>query len=142
MLIHFLAWNLLEVPRFCFTSCVRWIYGVPFFYQFGHSCLHLCRECCFTGYYEQGRIARCDDVSFFINIGMAVAGATIIRGCIFSMLLSDFRACGPISITRIVFFFHADTETNAHPLVVSWYLISSLWMYRYSCMHIMSILDL
>ena len=58
---------------------------------------------------------------FFSNIGWAVAGndcctgvafkvATITLGCIFSMLFSDFRACGPISIPTsigaLTEFFH------------------------------------
>ena len=37
-------------------------------------------------------------------------------------------------------FFHADAETNIQPLPVSWYFISSLWRYLWSCMHIMSML--
>ena len=70
---------------------------------------------------------------------------SIILGCIFSMLFSDFRACVPISIptppiTALTEFFHADDDTNVHPLLVSWYLISLLWMYLCSCMHIMSML--
>ena len=52
---------------------------------------------------------------------------------------------GPISIPTLPIvalteFYHADAETNVYPLSVSWYLISSLWMYLCSCMHIMSIL--
>ena len=62
-----------------------------------------------------------------------------------SMIFSDFRACGSISISTppivaLTDFFHADAETNVHPLPVSWCLISSLWIYQCSSMHIMSIL--
>ena len=37
-------------------------------------------------------------------------------------------------------FYHADAETKFHPLPVSSYFISSLWMYLCSCKHIMSTL--
>ena len=37
-------------------------------------------------------------------------------------------------------FFHTDTVASVHPLLVSWYLISSVWVYRCSCKQIMSIL--
>ena len=33
-----------------------------------------------------------------VALGLSLKVATIILGCIFSMLFSDFRACGPISI--------------------------------------------
>ena len=61
------------------------------------------------------------------------------------MLLSVFSALGPISIPTppteaLTEFFHADTVTSVHPLPVSWYLISSVCVYRCSCMQIMSIL--
>ena len=61
------------------------------------------------------------------------------------MLLSVFSALGPISIPTpptdaLTEFFHADTVTSIHPLPVSWYLISSVWAYRCSCIQIMSIL--
>ena len=61
------------------------------------------------------------------------------------MLLSVFNALGPISIPTpptdaLTEFFHADTVTSIHPLPVSWYLISSVWVYRCSCIQIMSIL--
>ena len=35
-------------------------------------------------------------------------------------------------------FFHADAETNVHPLLVLWYFIYSLWRYLCSCTHIIS----
>ena len=75
--------------------------------------------------------------------GLPLKVATIILGCIFPLLFSDFRVCGLISISTppmVVLgeFFHVDAETN--PLPVSWYLISSLWMYLCYCMHIMSML--
>ena len=71
--------------------------------------------------------------------------AAIILGCIFSMLFSVFNALGPISnptlpTAALTEFFHADTVTSDHPLLVSWYLISSVCVYQCSCMHIMSIL--
>ena len=48
--------------------------------------------------------------------------ATIILGCIFSMLFSDFRARGLISIptppiVALTEFSHADAKTNVHPLL-------------------------
>ena len=71
--------------------------------------------------------------------------ATIILGCIFSMIFSDFRSHGPISIptppiVALTEFSYADAEANVHLLPVSWYLISSFWVYLCSCMHIMSLL--
>ena len=61
------------------------------------------------------------------------------------MLFCDFRARVPISISTpsiisLTEFYHADAETNVHPLAVSWYLISFLWRYQCSCMHIISML--
>ena len=61
------------------------------------------------------------------------------------MLLSVFNALGPISIptpptVALTEFFHANTVTSVHPLLVSWYLISSVCVYLCSSMHIMSIL--
>ena len=61
------------------------------------------------------------------------------------MLLSDFKALGPINIptaptVALTEFFHADTVASVHPLPVSWYLISSLYVYLCSWMHIMSML--
>ena len=61
------------------------------------------------------------------------------------MLFSVFNALGPISIPTpptyaLTEFFHADTVTSIHPLPVSWYLISSVCVYRCSCMQITSIL--
>ena len=74
-------------------------------------------------------------VSFFTNIGRAVAGedccvgvaikvSTIILDCIFSMLFSEFRVRGPIStpthpIVALTEFFHADAVARVHPLPVS-----------------------
>ena len=80
-----------------------------------------------------------------VALGLPLNVATIILGCIFLMLFSDFRAHGPISILTplieaLTEFFHADTETNVYPLPVSWYLKSSLWIYLCSCMHIISML--
>ena len=61
------------------------------------------------------------------------------------MLLSVFNALGPIRIpiphtVTLTEFFHADSVASVHPLLVSWYLISSVCVYLCSCMHIMSIL--
>ena len=76
---------------------------------------------------------------------MPLKVATIILGCIFSMLFCDFRACGPIKIPTppimaLTEFFHVDTVASIHPLPVSWYLISSVCVYLCSWMHIMSML--
>ena len=54
-------------------------------------------------------------------------------------------ALGPISIptpptVALTEFFHADIVASVHPLLVSWYLISSVCVYQCSCMIIMSIL--
>ena len=80
-----------------------------------------------------------------VALGLPLKVATIILGCILSMLLSDFNALGPISMPTpptktLTEFLHADTVASVHLLPMSWYLISSLCMYRCSCMHIMSIL--
>ena len=80
-----------------------------------------------------------------VALGLPLKVATIMLGCIFSMLFSDFRAHGPISIptppiVSLTEFFHADTVASVHPLPVSWYSISSLCVYLCSCMHIMSML--
>ena len=80
-----------------------------------------------------------------VALGLPLNVAAIILGCIFSMLFSDFRAHGPISIPTshipaLTEFFHADTKTNVHPLLVSWYFISSLRRYLCSCTYIMSML--
>ena len=61
------------------------------------------------------------------------------------MLLSVFNALVPIRIpipptVALTEFFHADTVASFHPLPVSWYLISSVWVYRCSCMQIISFL--
>ena len=57
-------------------------------------------------------------------LGLPLNVATIILGCIFSILFNDFRARGPISISTpliaaLTEFFHLDAETNVHPLPVS-----------------------
>ena len=80
-----------------------------------------------------------------VALGLPLNVAAIILGCILSMLLSVFNALGPISIPTpptdaLTEFFHADIVTSIHPLPVSWYLISSVWVYRCSCIQIMSIL--
>ena len=80
-----------------------------------------------------------------VVLGLPLKVATIILGCIFSMLFSDFRAHGPINIPTppigaLIEFFHADAVAGIYPLPVSWYLISLLWVYLCFCMHIMSML--
>ena len=80
-----------------------------------------------------------------VALGLPLNVAAIILGCVLSMLLSVFTALGPISIPTpptdaLTEFFHADIVTKIHPLPVSWYLISSVWVYRCSCIKIMSIL--
>ena len=80
-----------------------------------------------------------------VALGLPLNVAAIILGCILSMLLSVFIALGPISIptpptVALTEFFHADTVASIHPLPVSWYLKSSVWVYRCSCLQIMSTL--
>ena len=80
-----------------------------------------------------------------VALGLPLNVATIILGCIFSMLFCDFRVRDPISIPTpfiavLTEFSHADAETNVHPLPVSWYFISSLWRYLCSCTDTMSML--
>ena len=76
-----------------------------------------------------------------IELGLPLKVATIILGCIFLMLFSDFRTCGPISIptppiTALTEFFYADDKINIHPWLVLWHFIStSLWCYLSSCTH-------
>ena len=57
-------------------------------------------------------------------LGLPLKVATIILGCIFSILFSVFRACGPISkptppIGALIEFFRADVVASVHPLPVS-----------------------
>ena len=80
-----------------------------------------------------------------VVLGLPLKVATIILGCIFYMLFSDFRACVPISIpTPLIMalteFFHVDAVASVHPLPKLWYIISSLCMYLSSWMHIMFVL--
>ena len=80
-----------------------------------------------------------------VALGLPLNVAVIILGWILSMLLSVFIALGPISIltpptVALTEFFQADTVDCVHPLPVWWYLISSVCVYRCSCMQIMSIL--
>ena len=80
-----------------------------------------------------------------VALGLPLNVAAIILVCILSMLLSVFNALGPISIPTpptVAFteFFHADTVASVHPLPVSWFLISSVWVYLCSCKQIMTIL--
>ena len=54
-----------------------------------------------------------------VALGLPLKVATIILGCIFSMLFSDLRARGPISIptppiVELTEFFHADAVANVH----------------------------
>ena len=80
-----------------------------------------------------------------VALGFPLNVAAIILGYIFSTLLRVFNALGPISnptppTAALTEFFHADTVASDQPLLVSWYLISSVCVYLCSCMHIMSIL--
>ena len=80
-----------------------------------------------------------------VALGLSLKVATIILGCILSMLLSDFKAISPVSIpippiVALTEFFHADTVASVHPLPVSWYLISSLCVYQCSWIPIMFML--
>ena len=59
-----------------------------------------------------------------VTLGLPLKVATIILGCIFSMLFSGFRACGPISIptppiVALTEFSHADAVASVHPLPIS-----------------------
>ena len=59
-----------------------------------------------------------------VALGLPLKVATIILSCIFSVLFSDFRARGPISIptppiVALTEFFHTDAVANVHPLPVS-----------------------
>ena len=59
-----------------------------------------------------------------IALGLLLKVAIIILGCILFMLLSDFKALGPINIPTpttmgLTEFFHADTVASVHPLPVS-----------------------
>ena len=59
-----------------------------------------------------------------LGLGLPLKVATIILGSIFSMLSSDFRACGPISIptppvVALTEFFHTDAVASIHPLAES-----------------------
>ena len=59
-----------------------------------------------------------------VALGLPLKVATIILGCILSMLLSDFTALGPVSMpspptVALTVYFHADTEANVHLLPVS-----------------------
>ena len=81
-----------------------------------------------------------------IVLGLPLNLATIILGCIFSILLSDFRAKGlrniPISSTAaLTHFLHANAEINVHLLPGSCYFISSSrrWILC-SCTHTISTL--
>ena len=61
------------------------------------------------------------------------------------MLLSVFNALGPISIPTPPTLHWQSFSMSIQWLVsidfpISWYLISSVWVYRFSCMQIMSIL--
>ena len=80
-----------------------------------------------------------------VVLGLPLKVAAIILGCIFSILFSDFRTHGPISIptpptVALTGLFHADAVASVHPLPVSWYQISLLCEHLCSCMHIMSML--
>ena len=81
-----------------------------------------------------------------IVLGLLLNVAHIILGWILSMLLTDLKARGLRNIptppkTVLTDFFHADADTNVHPLPVSSYLSSnSRWSYLYSFTHMMSIL--
>ena len=82
-------------------------------------------------------------LEIIVVLGLLLIVASIILGCIFSMLFRDFMARGPICIptapiTALTEFFHEDAETNVHSSSVSWYFRSSLRRYLCSCMHIIS----
>ena len=54
-----------------------------------------------------------------VSLGLPLKVATLILGCILSMLLSDFNALGPISIptpptVTLTEFFHSDAVASVH----------------------------
>ena len=56
-----------------------------------------------------------------VVLGLPLRVETIILGCIFSMLFSDFRAHGPISIptppiVALTEFSHVNAVASVHPL--------------------------
>ena len=133
MLIYFPSWNQLDIVHSYLTCCEGCICCL-FFPIWAFISQPMTSRLCF-GILR----TREDSSSLPLNV------AAIILGCILSMLLSVFNALGPMSIptpptVALTEFFHADTVTSIHPLPVSWYLISSVWVYRFSCMQIMSIL--
>ena len=75
-----------------------------------------------------------------VALGLPLKVATIILGFIFLTLLGGSISIPTPPIVALLEIFHVDAEANVHPLPVSWYLISLLWMYLCSCMHIMFLL--
>ena len=66
-------------------------------------------------------------------LGLPLKVATIILGCILSMLLSDFRALVPTPLA-LTEFFHADTVASVHPLPVIFNILTmrvSVFLYAY-----------
>ena len=148
MLIYFLSWNLLDAAHSYLTCCGGCICCFRFS-RFGHSCLRQWLICCISGCYALMRITHRSVSSLtlvgllqemIVALGLQLKVAAIILGCIFSMLFSVFNALGPISnptppTPALTEFFHADTVTSDHPLLVSWYLISSVCMYVIYSLH-------
>ena len=113
---------------------------------FEHSGSHQWLKCCVRKCVGQEKIAIVEggDVCFITGTsgrqllckGCLNVAHIILLGWILCMLSSDFKAQGVRSIltppmTALTEFFHANAETNAPPLPVSWYFIScSLYMFR------------
>ena len=56
-----------------------------------------------------------------VALGLPLKVATVILGCVFSMLFSDFRTHGPISVptpttVALTKLFHADAVASVYPL--------------------------
>ena len=137
MLIYFLSWNLSDVVHSCLTFCVGCICCFCFFPIWAFMSPSITRTLCFgilrTREYSPSWKAMSSVSSLtlvgllqevIVTLGLSLKVATVILGCILSMLLSDFKALGPISIPTsptmaLTEFFHAYTVTSVHPLSVS-----------------------
>ena len=93
IIIHHSKW----VTRVSWICCLR-------FYLFVHSCLPWWWDCWISWNYEQQKILRSIlslvlvGLEMIVVIGLPLNVATVLLGWIFSILYSDFRARGPISI--------------------------------------------
>ena len=120
MLVCFPVRSLLEVPRLCLTIfCTEFVVFVFNYLSIDVSTNYL--NVVFGNTTDKGRwlVAESDEFVFIL-------------GCTFSVLLNDFRTRGLRSsqkppTTALTEFFYADTETNIHPLQVSWHFFCTLY---------------